>query len=249
MIFLNLVFQMAPKRKHHKCRYCSKYACIKKGLRNQKQRYQCKKCKKYQLATYQYRLYDARQDKTILALNAEGVGISSMSRLIGVSKQTIIRQIRQIAKRIEKPLILEQNQCYEVDEICTFAKRNTPANYVWIIYAINKTTKRVIDFQVGGRTKINLKIIIDKLVLLKPKKITTDGLCSYKNLINKNIHNFRRYSNNRIERCNLTLRNDLKRLSRKTIAYSKSEEMLNNCLMLYFYWNNWLFNRFSLRKY
>jgi len=61
----------------------------------------------------------------------------------------------------------------------------------------------------------------------------TDKLHTYKNLIPKNLHNTKKRNTTSIERNNLTLRTHLKRLSRKTICYSKNFEMIEAALKLY----------------
>lgn len=60
----------------------------------------------------------------------------------------------------------------------------------------------------------------------------------YPSLIPFSIHRCFRYKTNVIERNNLSIRNSLKRLSRKTICYSKSILMLEACLKICFWYNN-----------
>ncbi len=222
-----------------KCKYCFKNRCIKKGVRNSTQRYQCKNCSKYQLKDYKYKLFEINDEKNIISLNAEGVGIRSISRVLGYSKGTISRKILELSKRVVRPIYAQYNQTYEVDEMCTFIGSNIPKNYVYITYALNRKTKEVIDVVIGRRTKANLKIIINKLKVLNPKKIVTDKLITYVDLIKPYTHDTNKSRNNRIERANLTLRQQIKRLNRKTLSYSKSLKMLEATLLLYFYWNNW----------
>lgn len=222
-----------------KCIYCSYNQCIKKGKRDKKQRYQCKSCKKYQLKEYTYALYNKKHDRTILSLNAESVGISSLARHLKYSKATILRRITYLASKVKRPHLFEFGQIYEVDELWTYVSNCKQREVKWVTYAINRKTNQVVDFVVGRRTKENLSIIINKLKALYPKKIITDKLSSYPSLIYPINHDTTRYSNNKIERANLNLRTHLKRLSRKTICYSKSEKMLENCIVLYFYWHNW----------
>ncbi|OTA14253.1 transposase [Xenorhabdus vietnamensis] len=52
----------------------------------------------------------------------------------------------------------------------------------------------------------------------------TDNFASY-SILPKEKHIVGKYCTQRIERTNLTLRTRLKRLNRKTLGYSKSEEM------------------------
>jgi len=105
-----------------------------------------------------------------------------------------------------------------------------------VIYALDNQSKQVVDLKVGGRTKKNLKRVTDTLVLANCKQIFTDGLPLYQQIIPAALHKVRRYGTNHIERKNLSLRTHLKRLNRKTIAFSKSLLMLEACLKIYFWY-------------
>ncbi len=217
------------------CRYCNTTNCIKKGFYKGIQKYHCKACHKYQRAKYSYSIATKEKDKHIVLLNNEGMGISSISRYLHIPKTTVRRRILLISHTLQPSLIKESNQVYEVDEMQTFIKENKPSNYVYITYAINRATKQVIHFVTGSRTKEMLEQVINKLLQLNPKRIYTDGLNSYPSLIPKPIHRVFRYHTNSIERNNLTLRTHIKRLSRKTVCFSKSIAMLSACLKLYLY--------------
>jgi len=128
---------------------------------------------------------------------------------------------------------------YEVDELKTYIKNKTKD--CWVIYAIDKQTRQVMDLKVGGRTKKNLKRVTDTLLLANCKQIFTDGLGLYRQIIPAALHKVRRYGTNHIERKNLTIRTRLKRLNRKSIAFSKSLLMLEACLKIYF-WHGWVAN-------
>lgn len=71
------------------------------------------------------------------------------------------------------------------------------------------------------------------LLLADAKRIVTDQLNSYKELIPKEIHSTKSRGINPIERNNLTLHTHLKRLNRKTICYSKSAVMLLAVVKIY----------------
>ncbi len=214
-----------------KCQYC-KGNCIKKGCYKRRQLYQCKSCKKYQRTTYVKPKIQETKKNQIKLYHNEGLGISSISRLLTLSKSSVQRKLTELAKQQSKPAIHETQQVYEVDELRTYI--GNKKQECWIIYALNKNTKQVIDFVVGRRTKANIKKIIDALNVLKPKKIFTDKLATYTTLISNNMHVASAYKINHIERRNLELRKDIKCLNRKTICYSKSQEMLTTKLKLYF---------------
>jgi insertion element IS1 protein InsB len=224
-----------------KCRYCSKRTLIGRGKRGVKQRYQCKTCGKYQQNKYTYNLYQIKDDFRIKVLNAEGVGIRSMSRIMGYSPGTIMNRMMYLASHVTRPLYCESDQIYEVDEMWAYVGKNHPSNYCWITYAMNRKTRCIIDVAIGSRSKENLKKVIDSVKMHDPKKIVTDGLQTYPNLVKPTVHDTSRYSNNRIERGNLTLRTHVKRLFRKTICFSKSRKMLEACVLLYFDFRGWRF--------
>jgi IS1 family transposase len=169
----------------------------------------------------------------IIKLNNEGVGISGIARLTGMSKANVVGKIKRMSGKALPEELVENGQEYEMDEVQTFIGKKE--NRCYLIYAINKRTKRVVDFVIGARTKENLDKIISKIKKLNPKSIFTDKLNLYPSLIEKGVHVSSVYKINHIERFNLTLRTHLKRLNRKTICFSKSPDMLAACLKLYLF--------------
>ena len=214
-----------------KCIYCQS-DCIKKGKVKNVQRYQCKHCGKTQQRRYKKARIEEGKYEWVKNLTKESSSISSISRLLNISKSSVQRVIERIASKIKKIDYQETEQVYEMDELRTYC--GNKQNESWVMYAINKTTGKVIDFCVGRRTKENIKKVIDNILVLNPKRIYTDGLNIYPGLIPKTIHRVFEYCTNKIERSNLTLRTHLKRLSRKTICFTKSNEMLENCVKVYF---------------
>lgn len=214
-----------------KCNKCKGFV-VKNGKQlNGKQRYYCKNCKTSFQRNYTYMAYNKHINNSIYNFLRESVGINSTSRLLVISKTTVLKRIRKMASQVIKPIIDEKNLYYELDEMRIVV--GSKSNEAWIAYAINRNTKQVINFIVGRRTKSNLSIITKSVMQLNPKQIFTDKLHTYKNLIPKNLHNTKKRNTTSIERNNLTLRTHLKRLSRKTICYSKNFEMIEAALKLY----------------
>lgn len=215
------------------CPYCEgvsiKYGKSPAG----KQRYFCKKCSKTYLDNYSKLAYVIEVKEEIRKLLKESMGIQSMSRYLGIAKNTILSGIINLAKSVRKPSVLF-GMTYEVDEQYTYIQ-NKESGELWITYAFCRETKRVVDFIVGDRTKITMKKVIDFVLLSNPIKVYTDGLATYKSLIPKSLHSTKRRCTNHIERQNLQNRNDLKRLGRSTICYSKSVAFLNACLKIHFW--------------
>lgn len=213
------------------CRYC-KGTCIRKGKQQGAQIYQCRNCLKYQRRHYKYQS-GLVSDYQIVQLIKEGCGIRSIARILLVSPSTVIRRILKIAAKTKRSSTLLSGQTYQVDELFTYIGNKN--NRVCIAYSFNPGTKEVIDLVVGRRTKMNLVKIISTLLLAAAKRIVTDKLNIYKELIPKAIHSTMNRGINHIERQNLNLRTHLKRLNRRTICYSKSIVMLEAVLKIYWW--------------
>jgi insertion element IS1 protein InsB len=48
-----------------------------------------------------------------------------------------------------------RNNVYEIDELWTYVK--SKSNETWIMNALDRESKMVLDFRVGARTKLNLQ--------------------------------------------------------------------------------------------
>ncbi|WP_298753795.1 IS1 family transposase [uncultured Psychroserpens sp.] len=216
-----------------KCKYCHQINTIKKGKRNNFQRYYCKDCKRSFQNNYSYKAYSSETNDLIKNLLKEGCGIRSISRIINISTKTVLSRMLKISNEIKPPYFQKLGCKFEVDELWSFIGNKD--NVTWITYAIERQTKTVINFIVGRKTSENIKPLINKLLLLDPKRIYTDRLNIYPSIIPKAIHKRFQYCTNIIERNNLTLRTHIKRLSRKTICFSKNEKYLEAHLRIYFW--------------
>ncbi len=112
-----------------KCGNCLSSNVIKRGRREIRQRLKCEDCGKYSQDKYIYKLYKDKDDFQIKVLNAEGVGIRSMGRILGYSSKTIMRRILYLRSTITKPIYCEKNQVYELDELWTNIGKKDPLHY------------------------------------------------------------------------------------------------------------------------
>ena len=196
------------------------------------QRYICKRCKRTRVGNYVYQAYKPDTDKNIIQFTKEGLGIRSTSRILRISTTTLLKRIVSIAKNINQPII-SKGKSYEVDEMRIYVRHKQ--NFIWLVYALEKDSKKVVSFNVGKRTNKTLSRVLDTLKLSEAKKIFTDKLKNYKYLIDSKNHSVKRFGTNHIERQNLTLRIHLKRLNRRTICFSKSLIVLISVLKIYFW--------------
>jgi insertion element IS1 protein InsB len=182
---------------------------------------------------YRNQASKACTNKWIVGLVKEGCGVRSIARLLRVAVNTIMKRIKQIAACIKKPSITFEQRKVEVDELKTYL--GCKENECWIDYDINRHTGQVIDYVISRRTKQKLGVLIKTILLSRAQKIYTDNLRVYRTLIPRALHCHGGRRINHIERYNLNLRTHLKRLSRRTICFSRRMVMLNACLRIYFW--------------
>lgn len=215
------------------CRYCFKSTIIKNGkTKTGKQQYYCKNCNKRFIDYYSYQAYLPLINKKIIELTRNGMGLRNTAAFLKISATTLIKRIFQIADEIKRPVIVI-GKTYEVDEMKSFIKKKKKK--IWITYALERGTNRVISFNIGSRTKKTIKTVIDTLLLSSARKIYTDGWSGYQSLIPRKQHSTWLHGTNHIERNNLNVRIHLKRLNRRTICFSRSKAMLEACLKIYFW--------------
>lgn len=201
----------------NRCPKCSG-SIVKNGKTLGKQQYKCKECNKRFQLEYTYKACEPRTSPNIVALIKEGCGIRSIARLLGISASTVLERIRKIAARIEQPAIIKGKE-FEVDELRTYIKKKDKP--IWIVLALERSTKKIVTFTIGSRTNKTLNTVIKTIELAKPKRIFTDKLKNYRYLINNKIHSTKQYGTNHVERANLDLRTNLKRLNRKPFVSTK----------------------------
>ncbi len=215
------------------CKYCN-LQCQKAGKqKNGTQKYFCGTCKKYQQKTYEYSACKAGVIMMIPKLVCNSVGIRGIARVLSIAINTVVRKIKQIAEAIVKPPVPLNRQSFEIDELRTYS--GNKANQYWVTYVLCSDTKQIIDFIAGKRSKRTLRMVVNTALQLGVTVIKTDKLNIYQALIPTARHISNAYNINHIERNNLNLRTHLKRLSRRTICFSKSHEMLTACLKIYFW--------------
>jgi len=215
------------------CPICGSFHTVKNGFtKTGKQQYRCKNCGKYFISSYSYHAYEKDLNEKIVILTKEGLGIRSTARILKISPTTLLSKIVSIASAINQPTIAT-GKTYEVDEIRSFVGNKD--RLIWIVYALQRQTREVVSFNVGSRTNKTLNVVLQTLQNAKAKRINTDGCKNYKYLINKRIHKVLRFGTNHIERNNLTIRTHLKRLSRRTICYTRSISLLFCVLKIYFW--------------
>ena len=119
----------------------------------------------------------------------------------------------------------------EADEMWSFV--GNKQNQRWLWHAIDHETGEVLAYVIG---KHQDSVLLKLKDLLKPfgvRHFFTDGWGGYERHINAEHLSIGKANTQKIERKHLTLRTRIKRLTRKTICFSKSERMHDIVLGLF----------------
>lgn len=123
------------------------------------------------------------------------------------------------AAEIESQTVQES----ELDEMWSFV--GNKGNQRWLWHALDRSNGQVLAYVFGSRKD---EVFLELKKLLEPfgiQKYCPDGWGAYERHIPLEQHEVGKRKTQRIERKHLRLRTRIKRLTRKTICYSRSEEM------------------------
>jgi len=124
--------------------------------------------------------------------------------------------------RVEEPEEIGVEEA-ELDEMWSYV--SSKKNPRWLWHAIDRRTGQVLAY-VFGRRKDEVFLQLKKLLLpFGIKRYCTDCWGAYKRHLPAENHEVGKRKTQRIERKHLRLRTRIKRLARKTICFSKTEEM------------------------
>jgi len=107
----------------YKCPKCFAKVCVKNGFTYGKQRFKCKNCGCNFIGNR--KKFDDKIKKDAIFLYLEGLGINSIARFLKISQQIVSYWIKKYANIIQELRVETQSEhdVVEVDELCTFLKR------------------------------------------------------------------------------------------------------------------------------
>jgi insertion element IS1 protein InsB len=111
----------------------------------------------------------------------------------------------------------------EMDEMWSYVGRKDNRRWLW--HAIDRETRKVLAYVFGERKD---RVFLELKSLLEPFGIShfyTDDWGAYERHLDPEQHLIGKENTQKIERKHLTLRTRIKRLARKTICFSKKEQM------------------------
>jgi len=217
------------------CPACGSTRFKKNGhTHNGKQQYQCKTCpRQFVQCSEQYRISDETR-ALIERLLVERISLRGICRAVGVGLKWLLGFLVQCIEALPDHLHVEPVPCnpnvlmqrleVEADEMSSFVQKK--ANKQWIWMAMDATTRQVIAFYIGDRSRRSAKRLWAKISQVYRQQATfyTDQYVVYEGVIpaaqHKPISKLARKTNH-IERFNNTLRQRVSRLVRETLSFSK----------------------------
>ena len=208
--------------------------------KQRKQRYKCKQCNRTFIMDYTYNGHKSSVIQYIIPLTLRGSGIRDIAYVLSISVNTVFKSIRRYYAHLPEPIPRPASlsvKNVEIDELWSFVRRKSRQRWLW--YAYDRETKNILAYVVGRRTDRSCQQLLRKLSCYTIETFHTDNWESYRKYIDPARHCISKLGTQRIERTNLNFRTHLKRLQRRTICFSKSDEIHYAVLSLYIHaWNS-----------
>jgi insertion element IS1 protein InsB len=217
------------------CPTCGSYRYKKNGhTRHGKQNHQCKTCGRQFTADAVDRSIAHEQRRWIEQLLSERISLRGICRAVGVSLTWLLHFMVECFTACPDHLhaqipaqptaVLLSRLEAEADEMWSFVQKKANKQWIWI--AMDATTRQIIAFHVGDRSRDSAKELWAALPEVYRAQATfhTDHYDAYTGVIPAERHKAitkKARKTNHIERFNNTLRQRVSRLVRDTLSFSK----------------------------
>ena len=119
----------------------------------------------------------------------------------------------------------------EADEFWSYVGSKDSQRWTW--YAMDKSSGIILAWVNGRRTDKSFEKLLDLLKDTPIGQYYTDDWGAYSRLLPSSMHTIGKDQTWKIERKNLNVRTHIKRLNRKTICFSKNEQIHDNVIGMY----------------
>jgi insertion element IS1 protein InsB len=193
------------------CPKCSSVSIVKNGkTAKRKQRYLCKDCRRQFILDYaNLGCVKAIRD-LVVPLTINGAGIRDIERVLFLSTNTILKTLREAAKRAAEPAYPRRVRDPEMDEFWSFIGAKRRQRWAWYVY--DRQRRKVVAFVNERRTDAACRQLLQKLGGCQITRYHTDNWQSYAKLLPTRRHRTDKEGASRSERHNLNFRTRLKRL-------------------------------------
>jgi len=217
------------------CPSCSSTSTKKNcHIHNGKQNHYCKQCSRQFVSNPQQILISSAKKERIRRLLLERIPLRGICRVEGVSLRWLLAFMVDLYDQLPDDLNLqvkaeaEELMIYtlesEVDEMLSFVSKKANKQWVWI--AMDVSSRQVIAFHVGDRSRVSAKALWELIpeCYRQHARFYTDGWQAYVGVIPAKQHQVvkkQKRITNHIERFNCTLRQRVSRLVRQSLSFSK----------------------------
>ncbi len=170
-----------------------------------------------------------------------GMGFRAIERVTEIHHTTIIGWVKQADLHLEEMEALEEDseeseypEVGEVDELHTFVGSKQNPRWVWT--AVNHFQAGILDWTVGDRSARTFKPMWERIKVWDCYFWVSDGWKVYDQFLPDEDRIISKTYMTRVEGENTRLRHYLARLKRKSLCYSKCEEMLKRSIHLLLYY-------------
>jgi insertion element IS1 protein InsB len=174
--------------------------------------------------------YSAETKQAILEAREERMSLRGLERVFGVWRGTVLRwleeQVRQLPKLSQTLLPSQTRDVLELDECWTFLQQRFHERWLWI--ALCRRTRQIVAYAIGDRSQTTCRKLKDRLPHdYRDCLLVADGWEAYQQVFPADqlqVYRGVRGPTNHAERWFNTLRQRLGRYTRKTLAFSKTDE-------------------------
>jgi len=244
-----------------KCTHCGSSHYTKNGSFQGVQRYKCKDCGR--AFSDKVRKFTFSDKEKCLELYLNNMGIRKCAAIIGCSPSLIIAWIREFAGNLRrrqkanngklskedieetlKEMANPYTHIIEMDEI--YAQVGNKNNWIAVWVSFSRTAGKVMAFSVGPSIKNTFYLYYKTAESVgEIATIYTDGNYCYADCFfnvgvrEKHVVAEAKSQTYRIEGVNSSIRDNLARFNRKSKRYSKKVDMLEDTLLLFFYYKRY----------
>ena len=212
------------------CPECGSTHIRKNGYRRGKQNHICVACSRQFLKHYTPNGYSDEMKRLCLKMYVNGMGFRGIERVTRVHHTTVITWVRQVGKCL--PLAYDPETVPEVgelDELQTFVGSQKK---IWRRTAVDHFKPGILGWVWGDHSTQTFEPLWELVRLWDCYFYVTDGWSVYPGFIPDGDQIISKTYMTRVEGENTRLRQNLARLHRPTLCYSKSEEMLKHSIRL-----------------
>ena len=228
------------------CPKCGSTNLVKNGKsKSGHQKCHCKDCNAYFQLNYTYNACREGVEEQVWEMSLNGSGTRDIGRVLSISKDTVTSILKKKEPVKVNPEVLgaaEMNELNELEvEVCLHVEADEQWSYVqkkenqrWLWYIRACFSGRILAYTLGKRTDEVFKELQESVAHLPIKCWYTDNWGAYhRQLPIWQSHIVDKANMQGIERQNLNFRTHIKRLQRKTICFSKSEEVHDKVIGTY----------------